>query len=292
MILPDRHWAEAGEDWREAEELGFDSAWTYDHMSWRPLEDHPWFSPYPVLTAAACSTQRIKLGTLVTSPNFRHPVTTVKDAISVDDISKGRFVLGVGAGSTTAGDDRVIDPTPLSPRNRAERFAEFVELTGLMLRQTPVTYEGRFFSAFESRNVASAARRRPLPIAVAATGPRGLELAARHGSAWVTFGAPVHSKKCTPRETLDMVSGQLAGLHRACERIGRDPAELDKIFVVTDFPQQSRSPSAFVDYARSYAAIGITDLVIHRPRPTGIYQADPQMLHLIAEKALSEIHDM
>ncbi len=292
MILPDRHWAEAGKDWRAAEELGFDSAWTYDHMSWGPLVDRPWFSPYPVLTAAACSTQRIQLGTLVTSPNFRHPVTTVKDAISVDDISQGRFVLGIGAGSTTAGDDRVIDPTPLSLRDRTERFAEFVELTDRMLREPAVTHEGRFFSAFESRNVASCNRRSPLPVAVAATGPRGLALAARHGSAWVTFGAPVHSKKCTPEETLKMVRSQLGGLHQACERAGRDPVEMKKIFVVTDLPQESRSPSTFVEYARSYASIGITDLVIHWPRPTGIYKADPQMAHLIAEKALPEIHDM
>ncbi|MFH8619206.1 LLM class flavin-dependent oxidoreductase [Streptomyces sp. NPDC017979] len=292
MILPDRHWDEAGKDWRAAEELGFDSAWTYDHMSWGPLEDSPWFSPYPVLAAAANSTHRIQLGTLVTSPNFRHPVTTVKDAITVDDISQGRFVLGIGAGSTTAGDDRVVDPTRLSLRDRTARFAEFVELTDLMLREPLVTYEGRFFSAFESRNVASSRRRPSLPVAVAATGPRGLELAARHGSAWVTFGAAVHSRKCTPEETLHMVRSQLDGLTKACDQIGRDPAELGKTFVVTDLPQESRSPSAFLEYARSYAAIGITDLVIHWPRPSGMYQADPRMAHLIAEKALPEIQEM
>ena len=95
LILPERRWADSGRLWREAESMGLDSAWTFDHLSWRVLQNGPWFSAFPVLTAAACSTSRITVGTLVTSPNFRHPVTLAKDAIALDDISEGRFVLGI-----------------------------------------------------------------------------------------------------------------------------------------------------------------------------------------------------
>jgi hypothetical protein len=74
VILPEHRWADARAIWRRAEELGFGHAWTYDHLAWRSLRDAPWFGAVPTLTAAALASQRIRLGTLVASPNFRHPV--------------------------------------------------------------------------------------------------------------------------------------------------------------------------------------------------------------------------
>ncbi|GAA3053791.1 hypothetical protein GCM10020000_39670 [Streptomyces olivoverticillatus] len=98
VILPDRRWAEGGRaSWQRAEELGFHTAYTYDHLSWRTFRDGPWFGAVPTLTAAAGVTSRMRLGTLVTSPNFRHPVTLAKELISLDDISGGRITLGIGA---------------------------------------------------------------------------------------------------------------------------------------------------------------------------------------------------
>src|SRR5262249_35035036 len=74
LILPERRWIEDRDRWRRAEQLGFDHAWTYDHIAWRELRDEPWFAAVPTLSAAALVTSTIRLGTLVASPNFRHPV--------------------------------------------------------------------------------------------------------------------------------------------------------------------------------------------------------------------------
>src|SRR5450631_3088962 len=101
VILPEHPWREAREIWRRAEELGFDHAWTYDHLAWRSLRDDPWFGAIPTLTAAACVTERIRLGPLVASPNFRHPVPFAKELMSLDDVSNGRLTLGIGAGSSS-----------------------------------------------------------------------------------------------------------------------------------------------------------------------------------------------
>ncbi len=74
-----------------------DHAWTYDHLTWRNLRDGPWFGAVPTLAAAALVTSRIRLGTLVASANFRHPVPFAKELMTLDDLSHGRFTLGVGA---------------------------------------------------------------------------------------------------------------------------------------------------------------------------------------------------
>ena len=100
LILPQARWSVAREQWRAAEALGFDHAWTYDHLTWRSLRDRDWFASLPVLTAAATATERLRLGTLVTSPNFRHPVPLAKELMGLDDISGGRITVGIGAGGT------------------------------------------------------------------------------------------------------------------------------------------------------------------------------------------------
>ncbi|MGH7287470.1 MAG: LLM class flavin-dependent oxidoreductase, partial [Myxococcota bacterium] len=74
VILPELRRAELTAVWRRAEELGFDHAFTYDHLAWRSLRDWNWFAAVPTLAAAALATQRIRIGMLVASPNFRHPV--------------------------------------------------------------------------------------------------------------------------------------------------------------------------------------------------------------------------
>ena len=75
VILPIHRWSEGRTVWRRAEELGFHAAYTYDHLSWRSFRDEPWFGAVPTLTAAATVTQRIRLGTLVTSVSPRSPIT-------------------------------------------------------------------------------------------------------------------------------------------------------------------------------------------------------------------------
>ena len=98
VILPELRWQRARELWRHAEKLGFDHAWTYDHLAWRSLRDSPWFAAVPTLAAAAAHTETIRLGTLVATPNFRHPVPFAKELVALDDLCGGRFTAGLGAG--------------------------------------------------------------------------------------------------------------------------------------------------------------------------------------------------
>ena len=94
-ILTDLPWAEARPHWLAAEEMGFDHAWTYDHLVWGGLPEAPWTTATPVLGAAAAVTTTIGLGTLVASPNFRHPYLLFRDAQALADLCDGRFLLGL-----------------------------------------------------------------------------------------------------------------------------------------------------------------------------------------------------
>ncbi|MGF1664049.1 MAG: LLM class flavin-dependent oxidoreductase [Kineosporiaceae bacterium] len=124
VILPDLRWREALPRWREAEARGFDTAWTYDHLSWRSLRDGPWLGAVPLLAAVAAATSTLRIGTLVTSPNYRHPALLAKDVMTLDEVSGGRVDLGLGAGG--AGYDADVLGAPrLSPADRAARFEEF-----------------------------------------------------------------------------------------------------------------------------------------------------------------------
>ncbi|MGX8907191.1 LLM class flavin-dependent oxidoreductase [Streptomyces netropsis] len=293
VILPDRRWSEGGrETWQRAEELGFHTAYTYDHLSWRTFRDGPWFGAIPTLTAAATATSRLRLGTLVTSPNFRHPVTLAKELISLDDISGGRVTLGIGAGGSG------FDATALSkdgegawtPRERADRFAEFVPLLDRLLSEDVVTAPGEHYSAFEVRNIPGCVQRPRLPFVVAATGPRGLRLAARHGQAWVTTGDPKVSETGTPEQSREAIAGQIKKLGAACATEGRDVAELEKVLLTGFTPDRPlASLDAFVDFAGRHAELGFDEIVLHWPIADSLFAADVAVFEKIATEGLAQL---
>uniref|UniRef100_A0AAU2V5J9 LLM class flavin-dependent oxidoreductase n=1 Tax=Streptomyces sp. NBC_00003 TaxID=2903608 RepID=A0AAU2V5J9_9ACTN len=295
VILPVRRWSEGGrEQWRHAETLGFHTAYTYDHLSWRTFRDGPWFGAVPTLTAAAAATERLRLGTLVTSPNFRHPVTLAKDLISLDDISGGRITLGIGAGGNGFDASTLLmgDEQPWTPRERADRFGEFVPLLDRLLTEDSVTHEGTFYSANEARNIPGCVQRPRLPFAVAGNGPRGMRLAARHGQAWVTTGDPKIFETGTPAESRAAIRDQIEKLGKACAELGRDVADLDKILLTGFTPDRNQpldSLDAFVDFAGRHAELGITEIAIHAPIPDSDFATDQTVFEKIATEALAQL---
>jgi alkanesulfonate monooxygenase SsuD/methylene tetrahydromethanopterin reductase-like flavin-dependent oxidoreductase (luciferase family) len=294
VILPDRPWAQARVDWVRAEELGVAHAWTYDHLTWRSFRDQPWFGAVPTLTAAATVTERLRIGPLVASPNFRHPLTLAKELVTLDDLSGGRITLGIGAGGTGWDASMLaVNRPPWSPRERAERFGEFVELCDRLLREPAVSWTGRHYGVHEARTYPGCVQRPRVPFAVAASGPRGMALAARFGQTWVTTGPrdQAGSRLDARRGAGDpvptdrgvaVVREQMRALDEACLAIGRDPATLDRL-VLTGVPLADGldSPDAFADTAGRYAEVGVTDLVVHWPRPEEPYAGDPAVLEAI-----------
>ncbi|KRV47230.1 luciferase [Wenjunlia vitaminophila] len=289
VILPIYRWAEGQKIWRRAEELGFHAAYTYDHLSWRSFRDGPWFGAVPTLTAAATATERLRLGTLVTSPNFRHPVTLAKELVTLDDVSDGRVTAGIGAGGTGF-DATVLGQEAWSPKERADRFEEFLPLLDELLRQDATTRSGGYYTAVEARNVPGCVQRPRVPFYVAATGPRGLRLTAEYGQGWVTYGDPRGPGDVPLEQAPQVVATQLAKLTAACEQVGRDVGDLEKLLLQGSTVEKPlESVDAFVDWAGRYQELGITELVLHWPVPDSKFDNDPAVFERIATEGLSQL---
>ena len=287
VILPDQRWSRAAKTWQRAESLGFTHAWTYDHMSWRTLRDRPWFAMVPTLTAAATATTSIRLGPLVASPNFRHPATFAKELVALDDVSDGRIIAGIGAGGTGYDATVLGGPAP-SAGARSDRFREFVDAVDLFLREPAATYDGSVFRGEEVRTYPGCVQQPRLPLAIAATGPRGMAVAARHGDYWVTTGDQAAAPHLAPKEGLASIRRQVELLVRACDDEGRDPGSIRRIVVTgTLLDPALHSVEAFIDGVETYASAGFTDFVVHWPRADEPYAGDASSFEEVVTAALA-----
>lgn len=287
VILADQRWPIAAQRWQRAEAYGFAHGWTYDHIGWRDLVNGPWFDAVPTLTAAALTTSRIQLGTMVASPNFRHPAHFAREVTALDDICGGRLILGVGAGGVAGYDNHVLGQAPLTPRARVDRFTEFVDLLDRILRDEAVTWHGTYFTAVDARSTPGCVQAPRVPFVVAATGPRSMRLAARYGAGWVTTGA-----------RSDDLTAWWATVAEAARRFdevldaaGRDPATVDRYLMLDPAsPVYSLSSATFFADALAQAAeYGFTDAVTYWPRATGWYAGDEAVLDRVAADVLPKL---
>jgi alkanesulfonate monooxygenase SsuD/methylene tetrahydromethanopterin reductase-like flavin-dependent oxidoreductase (luciferase family) len=283
LILPEHHWPVAAERWSKAEALGFDHAWTYDHIAWRTLHDSTWFASVPTLAAAATVTSTIRLGTLVASPNFRHPVPFAREVVTLDDLSRGRLTLGLGAGGH-GWDATVLGHEPWTLTERQERFEEFLELLDRLLTDPSTSFTGRYWAAREAPTHPGCVQRPRVPFAIAATGPRSLRVAARHAQMWVTNGDRNHDGSLLgAAEGATVARRQLDQFVEACDAEGRDPATVDKLVLTgSRLDGGLESEDSFDAVVEAYRDAGFTDLVVHWPRPSEPYAGDEEILERIA----------
>jgi alkanesulfonate monooxygenase SsuD/methylene tetrahydromethanopterin reductase-like flavin-dependent oxidoreductase (luciferase family) len=277
-ILPELTWREAAPRWSAAEDMGFAHAWTYDHLVWGGLPGAPWFAAVPTLAAAAAVTSGIGLGTFVSSPNYRHPYTFARDVLTLDDLTGGRFLCGLGTGgdldARILGEERTV-------KERVDRFHEFVPLLDRLLREDHVTHDGQHYTTHDARTLPGPARDR-VPFLVAANGPRSIRLAAEHADGWITYGGA--------GETLDAwfdhVAGLVARFDDAAAAAGRGP--LDRLLSLDSSPHFSlESVDLYAEMVGRATALGFTDVVTHWPRPDGPYAGDVAVLEAVAATVVS-----
>ncbi len=244
-----------------AEQVGLDSIWLADHLIYRfpnEAESAPW-EALTMLSALAAVTTHITLGTLVVCTSFRPPAMLAKMADALDEISGGRFILGLGAGWYQPEYEAFGYPFD----HLASRFDEALQIIVPLLREGHVDFQGQYYQV---RNCVLRPRG-PSPagprILIGARRPRMLQLVARYANAWNTAW---HTDTALVKERYEPLA-------QACTAIGRDPATIE-ITVGTEVRLQKRKEDGSPDNAISgtpeeiagrlqdFASVGNTHLIV------------------------------
>jgi alkanesulfonate monooxygenase SsuD/methylene tetrahydromethanopterin reductase-like flavin-dependent oxidoreductase (luciferase family) len=201
---------------RVAEDAGYDTVWISDHLIVQFEYDgnavRGVWEGWTTLAGLAAATSRITIGVLVTCLGWRHPSIVAKMAENVDEISDGRFILGVGAGWHKPDYDMFGFPFD----HRVSRFENAIKIIQPLLRIGRADYQGDFFQVNDAQNLPRgprAAEGGP-PIMVGTKGPRMMRLTAEYADAWNGDWARAASE----------IVPMLDALNEACMAVGRDPA--------------------------------------------------------------------
>jgi F420-dependent oxidoreductase-like protein len=211
-------YAEILQVWREADELGFDTAFAFDHfIPFGADPNGPCFEGWTLLSALAAQTQRLKVGLLVTGNTYRHPALLAKMAATVDHVSNGRLIVGIGAGWYER--EHTAYGIPFSTRSgRAKQFAEAVQILQLLFTQERTTFTGKYYQLKDAPFSPKAVQKPHPPILIGGMGPKIIQpLAARYADMWDFFvGSPEQAKQIC--DNFDAI----------CQRVGRDPMQIEK----------------------------------------------------------------
>jgi probable F420-dependent oxidoreductase len=249
---------------QQAEQAGFDSLWLYDHLLYRP-EDEPtigiWES-WTFLSALAEATQRVELGTLVTCNSFRNPAMLAKMAITLDEVSQGRLILGLGAGWNKAEFEAFGIPFD----HRVDRFEEALQIIRPLLKEGRVDFEGKYYQARDCEIRPVGPRPAGPPLMIGSFGQRMLRLTAQYADLWNTCYLG----------SVDTLAKPLQEFLQACQETGRDPATIGITALLyvhypslidlpngLDNPPLSGTPTQIAKALLAYQKAGVEHIMIH-----------------------------
>jgi len=253
-------WSDVRDQARRAEEIGFDTIWTPDELLWR-TEDGPPRGAWDGVSmagAVAAVTSRAKVGTWVLSALHRNPGILAKTAETLDEISGGRFVFGLGAGHEWPGQARSFG---LPETQIFARFEEALEIIVPLIREGHADFEGSFHAARALPQAPRGPRPGTMPLMLGGNGPKGQRLAVRF--------ADIYSCYIEERAVVDEVAPRIASLETICAELGRDPASIGRSVGVWVRPLEpagarpsslSGSSEQIADGVRSFRDAGFTQV--------------------------------
>jgi F420-dependent oxidoreductase-like protein len=201
-----------------AEDAGFDSVWVMDHFFQLPPlggPDQPMLEAYTLLGALAARTRRVQLGTLVTGVTYRNPGILAKIVTTLDVISQGRAILGIG-GAWYDVEHQALGVAYPSDRIRLDMLEEAVQVCRAMFTGDDVSFSGTYYHLDHARNLPPSVQPGGPKIMIGGGGEkRTLRLVAQYAD------------KCNVTGGAAMLAHKIEVLHRHCAEVGRDPAEID-----------------------------------------------------------------
>ena len=210
-------WPELLDMIRAIEDLGFDSIWLGEHLLYR-WPDRPPRGPWEAwteLAAIAAVTNRVEFGPLVACTNFHNPALLAKQAATIDEISGGRFILGLGAGWN----ETEFRAFGLPFDHRVDRFEEAYTIIRGLLQDGAVDFDGRFYQARDCELLPRGPRAGGPPLLIGSNGPRMLRITMATAHAWNSWFSNFGNQPDGIAPLRDVVDA-------ACRDVGRDPAEI------------------------------------------------------------------
>ena len=243
-------WPELVSQWRLAEELGFDSIWLFDHfMALYADPDGPCLETSTLLAALAQETSRANIGVLVYGNTHRHPALLAREIVTVDHISNGRAILGIGAGWNEREHRAYGIPFP-SAGDRVDMLDESLQIIESLFTERRTTFHGAHYQ-LEDAPFAPKPVQDKLPILIGGTRPRMLKVVARHADIWDTS-----------RDPNELREG-IQQLRANCAEIGRDP---DEIIVSSSFgADRLEHEAGFEELIGAYRAAGASQFLFDFP---------------------------
>ena len=227
-------WSDMKSFAQHVEAAGFDSLWVNDHLLFRiegpASPTRGIWDGWTLMSALAATTTRIELGTIVLCTSFRNPALTAKSAETIDEISGGRLILGLGAGWHEPEYKAFGYPF----ENLVSRFEEALKIIHPLLRTGAVDFRGAYYSAEQCQILPRGPRPGGPPIMIGARAdrPRALRLTAQYADYWHRF------------YNAENLAASLTAVDAACVRVGRDPATLQRtVTVLVDLPGTPGQPS-------------------------------------------------
>lgn len=261
------------EIWKVVDQGGFDSLWLFDHfLPMGRVRAGDIFEAWTLLAALAEATRRVRVGTIVTGNIYRHPGVLAKMAVTVDHLSAGRLIMGIGSGGDDAADAMVGIPARPA-RERIEALDEACQVLRLLWTEQTATFTGRHYQLARAVSDPKPVQRPHPPIWIGSNGERyGLRVVARHADAWVNANMPGNV------EGLEKLSH---ALDQHCEAVGRDPATIRRAIHVP----LSDDTGETMRTVESHVRAGFTDIVF-MPLQGGIPRIEATAALLPALRAL------
>ncbi len=263
-----------------AEQGGLDSLWLADHLIYRfpELEEFAPWEVFTMLSALAAVTTRVELGTMVACTSFRPPALLAKMADTIDEISSGRFVLGLGAGWHQPEYEAFGYPFD----HLASRFEEALQIIVPLLREGHVDFQGKYYQVHNCVLRPRGPSKGGPPILIGAKQPRMLQLVARYADAWNTAW---HTDPAA-------VQQRYAPLRTACEEVGRDPATITLTAGILVRLQSGEggeeeraitgSPEEIAHRLHEFAGIGVAHLIVNlEPRTVKTIEEFARIVELV-----------
>ena len=265
---PAQTWAEVASLAQHAEQTGWDGIWYADHFM-PNAEDTtaPWPEAWTTLAALAASVPRVRIGTLVSGNTYRHPAVLAKMAATLDHISGGRAVLGLGAGWQENEHQQYGIPF-YTLAERLARLDEACQVIKALYNEPAANFDGRFYQLHQA-TLEPKPVQQPLPLLIGGGGEKvTLKITARYADEWNVWG------------TVDTLRHKMEILDRHCDNVGRNPADIQRsavalLFLSDDesFLERMRSAeierpsiiggvSEVKDIVAEYQAIGVDELIV------------------------------